>query len=397
MTKIAKPNQLFILILGILAMLPPLAIDMYLPAFLEIAYDLQVSQEKVQQTLALYTLGFAIGQLFWGPIADSYGRKPVILLGVVVSAIAAFFLTQVFDIYNFYGIRFIQGLFGAAPAVVLNAVLRDKFQKNQFAKMMSLIMMVSMFAPLVAPILGGYLVKWFHWHAIFYTLAVLGVISAILFSIKIEETLKPEQRLPLKLGTIYYNFLNLLSNKAVVGYLFAGAFSFAGMFCFLTSGSLVYIGIYKVQPEHFGYFFILNITILMIMNAINSRIVTKVGAEFMLKIGLFIQLLAGIWLAIVVSLQLGFWPLVIGVALYVGMISLVGSGAMAAILDNYPKFAGTASSLAGTVRFGVTSIVAFLLSCVPVSSDRPMAYAIAICAVLASAIYFFLSYKKGNK
>ncbi len=160
-----RPHPCFFIILGMMAMLPPLAIDMYLPSFLDIARDLQVSQEKVQTTLAVFTFGFAVGQLFWGPMADSFGRKPIILFGLTGSALAAYFLTQVMTIENFYLLRLIQGLCAAAPAVVLGALVRDLFDRNMFAQMMSVIMIISMLAPLLAPILGGYIAKYFHWHS----------------------------------------------------------------------------------------------------------------------------------------------------------------------------------------------------------------------------------------
>ena len=125
-------------------MLPPLAIDMYLPSFLDIARDLAVSQEKVQTTLAVFTFGFAVGQLFWGPVADSFGRKPIILIGLAGAALAAYFLTQVENINTFYFLRLTQGLFGAAPAVVLGALVRDLFERNRFAQMMSVIMIITL-------------------------------------------------------------------------------------------------------------------------------------------------------------------------------------------------------------------------------------------------------------
>ena len=162
-----RADFLFVLILGILSMLTPLAIDMYLPAFLNIANDFSVSQEKIQTTLALFTFGFAFGQLFWGPLSDSYGRKPIILIGIVVSAVVSLGITQVKHIEHFYALRFVQGFFGASPAVVTGALLRDLFAKNEFARQMSMIMIVTMIAPLLAPVLGGYLTDWFHWHIIF--------------------------------------------------------------------------------------------------------------------------------------------------------------------------------------------------------------------------------------
>ena len=155
-SKKVRINFAFVLILGLLSMMPPLGIDMYLPAFLNISRDLNVPSSQVQYTLTMFTLGMGVGQLVWGPIAASIGRKPVILFGLIITTIAAFGLTHINNIHHFIGLRLIQGFFGAAPVVVLGALLRDLFSKNDFSKMMSLITLVLMIAPLLAPILGGY-------------------------------------------------------------------------------------------------------------------------------------------------------------------------------------------------------------------------------------------------
>ncbi|EFM96930.1 Bcr/CflA family multidrug efflux MFS transporter [Actinobacillus pleuropneumoniae] len=392
-----RPHPCFFIILGMMAMLPPLAIDMYLPSFLDIARDLQVSQEKVQTTLAVFTFGFAVGQLFWGPMADSFGRKPIILFGLTGSALAAYFLTQVMAIENFYLLRLIQGLCAAAPAVVLGALVRDLFDRNMFAQMMSVIMIISMLAPLLAPILGGYIAKYFHWHSIFYTLVLMGISCVLLISWKIPETLAIEKRQPLRFGIVFKNFWTLLSDKATLGYVLVGGLTFAGMFCFLTSGSLVYIGIYGVSQEYFGYFFGLNMIVMVSMTALNGRIVVKVGSEKMLKIGLLVQLLAGIWLACVAIFKLGFWAMAIGIPFYVGMLSTIGSNATAAILDRYPQMAGTANGLAGTARFGIASLVGAMLSHIAVTSERPMLYAMAMCTIAASIAYYLLCKNKSKQ
>lgn len=392
-----KPQPLFFIILGMMAMLPPLAIDMYLPSFLDIARDLTVSQEKVQTTLAVFTFGFAVGQLFWGPVADSFGRKPIILIGLTGSAIAAYFLTHVENIQTFYALRLVQGVCGAAPAVVLGALVRDLFERNRFAQMMSVIMIISMLAPLLAPILGGYIAKYFHWHSIFYTLVAMGTASVVLVAWKIPETLAAEKRQPLKFEQVLSNFAALLSHKATLGYVLIGGLSFAGMFCFLTSGSLVYIGIYGVSQEYFGYFFMLNIIVMVSMTAINGRLVTKIGSEKMLRLGLTVMFIAGIWLAIVATFRLGFWAMVVGVPFYVGMLSTIGSNATAAILDRYPQMAGTANAIAGVARFGISSLVGALLSLVAVTSEKPMLYAMAACITSAVLVYYICCYRSASE
>ncbi|MFA9489275.1 MULTISPECIES: Bcr/CflA family multidrug efflux MFS transporter [unclassified Mannheimia] len=389
-----KPSLSFFIILGMMAMLPPLAIDMYLPSFLDIARDLAVSQEKVQTTLAIYALGFGGGQLFWGPMADSFGRKVIILIGLIGSAIAAYFLTQVETIETFYLLRLAQGLCSAAPAVVLGALVRDLFDRNLFSRLMSIIMIISMLAPLLAPIIGGYIAKYFHWHSVFYVMVAMGGLSAILISWKIPETLVPEKRLPLSFGKALKNFAGVLSHKPTLGYVLIGGLTFAGIFCFLTSGSIVYIGLYGVSQENFGYFFGLNMVVMVTMTAINGKIVLKVGSENMLRIALGLQIAFGIWLAMVAMFDLGFWAMAIGVPLYIGMLSTINGNANAAILEQFPEMAGTANGVAGTARFGIASLVGAGLSHIAITSAAPMLYAMAFCTILAGVVYYFLCYQR---
>lgn len=396
MEKEYKADWVFIVILGVLSMLTPLAIDMYLPSFADIALDLSVSEEKIQTTLALFTFGFAFGQLLWGPLSDTYGRKPIIIIGVVIAAVISLVITQIQDINHFYILRFIQGFFGASPAVVVGALLRDLFKKNEFARMMSMIMIVMMIAPLAAPIVGGYLAKWFHWHSIFYLLMCLGLLCASLVFIKIPETLSKENRSKFNLKTILHNYVNLLKNRKVLGYILSNSFSYTGMFCFLTSGSLVYTGIYGVAKENFGYFFILNIGIMMLATALNGKYISKIGTEKALQIGLMIQFLAGIWLFICGFFQLGLWPMAIGIAVFVGMVSVVSSSANASVLELFPKTAGTANSITGMIRFGTGSIVGGILAFFPVTSEKPMLYAITLSIITALVFYLILVRKTGD-
>lgn len=381
---------LFILILGLLSMLTPLAIDMYLPSFGDIAQDLSVPKERIQTTLALFTLGFAFGMLLWGPLSDSFGRKLMILIGVLVAAFIALMLTQVDNIIHFYFLRFLQGFFGSAPAVVAGALLRDLFNKEAFSKMMSMVMMVTMIAPLVAPILGGYLADQFHWHSIFYLLSGLGFLSAFLVGFRIPESLPKERRIPLDLMGVLRNYRAVGTNKRVLGYIFTNAFSYSGMFCFLTSGSLVYTGVYGVASKNFGYFFILNIGVMMVATFLSGRLVGKLGTERILRIGLLIQLIAGLWLALCALFHWGLWPVAFGVALYVGMISVVSSNANAAVLELFPRTAGTANSLIGMFRFAIGAVIGAILAFFSAETEMPMLFAIALNILVAIVFYISL-------
>ncbi|MEB5836286.1 Bcr/CflA family multidrug efflux MFS transporter [Pantoea dispersa] len=377
-----------VVILGLLAMLMPLSIDMYLPAMPQIAREFAVSAGSVQMTLNLYILGFAIGQLVYGPLADSYGRKPVIVLGTLIFACAAAACALSQSIDQLILMRFLHGLSAAAASVVINALMRDSYSKEDFSRMMSFVMLITTIAPLLAPIIGGWLLLW-NWHAIFWTLALAALITTVLVVTQIRETLKPEQRQRFHLRTTLSNFVALVRHKRAFSYMLASGFSFAGLFTFLNAGPFVYIEVNHVSPQNFGYYFGLNVVFLFVMTLINSRAVRRFGPLAMFRLGLLIQFAMGIWLLIVSALNLGFLPLVFGVAMFIGCVSTVSSNAMAVILDEFPHMAGTASSLAGTLRFGVGALVGALLSLVSVNSAWPMVATIALCATVSIVLFSY--------
>ncbi|BCL69237.1 Bicyclomycin resistance protein [Vibrio nigripulchritudo MADA3029] len=384
---------LLFIILGAIGALTPLAIDMYLPAMPTIAKDLGVTAGEVQMTLTAYTLGFASGQLLHGPLADSYGRRPVLLIGVTLFGLAAIVSASTNGIDALMTVRVAQGFAGAGAAVVIQAVVRDMFDREDFARTMSFITLVVTLAPLVAPMIGGHLAVWFGWRSIFWTLAIFSaiVIAAVLW--KIPETLAPENRQPLNFRTSLRNYAKLFKNPVALGLNFSSAFSFSGMFVFLTAGSFVYIDLYHVSPDQFGYLFGLNIICMIAMTALNGRIVRKMGSHWMLKFGLAIQLIAGIGLFVGWLFDFGLWGIVPFVMLFVGTISTIGSNSMALLLSGYPTMAGTASSLAGTLRFGIASIMGAAVAMMPSDSEIPMIMMMFLCAVLSALFYWTLGRK----
>ncbi|MCM7620174.1 MULTISPECIES: Bcr/CflA family multidrug efflux MFS transporter [Enterobacter] len=388
-----RPHSSFkiVFILGLLAMLMPLSIDMYLPALPVISAQFGVPAGSAQMTLSTYILGFALGQLFYGPMADSLGRKPVILGGTLVFAAAAVACALAQTIDHLIVMRFFHGLAAAAASVVINALMRDIYPKEEFSRMMSFVMLVTTIAPLVAPMAGGAVLVWFSWHVIFWILALAALLASAMIFFFIDETLPVERRQKFHIRTTIGNFASLFRHKRVLSYMLASGFSFAGMFSFLSAGPFVYIELNHVSPQHFGYYFALNIVFLFIMTIINSRFVRRVGALNMFRAGLWIQFVMAIWLVVSAFLGVGFWALVVGVAAFVGCVSMVSSNAMAVILDEFPHMAGTASSLAGTFRFGIGAIVGAMLSMAAFTTAWPMLWAMAFCATSSILFYLYAS------
>ena len=392
-----RPHSSFkiVFILGLLAMLMPLSIDMYLPALPVISAQFGVPAGSAQMTLSTYILGFALGQLFYGPMADSLGRKPVILGGTLIFAAAAVACALAQSIDQLIVMRLFHGLAAAAASVVINALMRDIYPKEEFSRMMSFVMLVTTIAPLVAPMAGGAVLVWFSWHAIFWILALAALLASAMIFFFIDETLAVERRQKFHIRTTMGNFASLFRHKRVLSYMLASGFSFAGMFSFLSAGPFVYIELNHVSPQHFGYYFALNIVFLFIMTIINSRFVRRIGALNMFRAGLWIQFVMAIWLVVSEFFGVGFWALVVGVAAFVGCVSMISSNAMAVILDEFPHMAGTASSLAGTFRFGIGAVVGALLSMATFNTAWPMLWAMAFCAT--SSILFCLYASRPRK
>ena len=388
-----RPHSSFkiVFILGLLAMLMPLSIDMYLPALPVISAQFGVPAGSAQMTLSTYILGFALGQLFYGPMADSLGRKPVILGGTLIFAAAAVACALAQSIDQLIVMRFFHGLAAAAASVVINALMRDVYPKEEFSRMMSFVMLVTTIAPLVAPMVGGAVLVWFSWHAIFWILAIAALLASVMIFVFIDETLPVERRQKFHIRTTLGNFASLFRHKRVLSYMLASGFSFAGMFSFLSAGPFVYIELNHVSPQHFGYYFALNVVFIFVLTMINSRFVRRVGALNMFRIGLWIQFVMAVWMVVTAFFDVGFWTLVIGIAAFVGCISIVSSNAMAVILDEFPHMAGTASSLAGTFRFGIGAIVGALLSLATFTTAWPMLWSIALCATCSILFCLYAS------
>jgi len=390
-------HRFLFILLGALAALSPLAVDMYLPAIPAIARELGTSIEAAQLTISAFLGGFAIGQLFYGPLADSFGRKPVVLVGLAMFIIASIGCAMADSLPELLAYRMLQAAGGAAGSVVVNALLRDQFEKDAFSRAMSFVILVMTLAPLVAPVMGGYISAHASWRVIFWLLVGLSLLILALMQWKIKETLKPEHRQPLNLGLILKNYWGVLSHRSAMGYVMCGSLSTAGMFAFLSGSPYVYIEYFKVPTEHYGWLFGLNILLMMVVTFANSRLVKGVGAERMLQYGLLVIPCASALLVYNAWSQTGgLWGIVIPVVLFIGHISLVGANAMTGLMGHFPLSAGTASALAGTLRFGIGALVGILVNLTPPQSPLPMAIAIACCGVGSTLSYWLLTGKRGD-
>ncbi|HEX9844399.1 MAG TPA: Bcr/CflA family multidrug efflux MFS transporter [bacterium] len=373
-------------VLGALAAFGPLSIDMYLPSLPAIAAEFAVSAREVQLTLSVFFLGFAGGQILYGPLSDRFGRRPVLLAGIALYIVSSVLCALSPGPGTMVAARLLQALGGSAGAVTVRAVIRDLYEGNRAAQAMSMMVLVTGMAPLVAPLVGGQVLRWLGWRAIFWVLAGFGVLCLAAVAGRVPETNPPERRRPLHLVDMLAGYGRVLIHRRALGGILTGSMGFAGMFAYISSISFVYIELFGVPPELFGFLFGLNVVGLMLGATINGRLVTRVGSGFLLALGAIVQTVAGLaLLALAWSGTGGLLGIVVPLFFYVGALNLISANALTRTLQHFPNLAGTASSVFGAAQFGVGALAGLLTAHLHDGTAVPMAAVIAGSALLCLA------------
>lgn len=368
----------FLVLLAALVAFGPLSIDLYLPSLPTIAENLNVPEAKVQWSISGFLVGFCIGMLFYGPLSDRYGRKTILLIGIflyLLSSLACFMATSATQLVAF---RVIQALGGGAASVLARAMVRDLLPLDQAAHTLSIMHVVTMVAPLVAPLVGGYLMLWFGWRSLFLVLFIFALICfiAVLF---IKETHSVDQRggSLVKAFTAYWH---ILLDKNALGYILCMGLTFAGMFAYITGSSFVFIKYFGVPDQYFGWIFGCNIVGVMVVTFTSSQFVKRFGPRPPLRIGTTVACVAGALLLLAAYFEVGgMWSIMLCVICFISVTGLVGANCVACLMSLYPKQAGAASALAVAAQFGLGFIASFVVSLLHFQGAMNMALVMAFC------------------
>ncbi len=373
----------FVVVMGFLTMFGPMAIDMYLPALPAIGADLGADQAQVQMTLSVFLIGYGVGQLLWGPLGDRYGRKGPAALGIILFVLASAGCALAPDIWSLTAWRFLHGVGACAAPVIARAMVRDAFDRDRGASVMSLMMLVMGVAPMLAPLAGGQVLALLGWRGIFWCLCAFGL-AAGLGLLTVKETGRPASS---HTGGLLSNYALLLLDRRFMGYALSSGFVFAGMFAYISGTPFVYIEHFGVSPEHFGFLFGVNVIALMISNIINSRLVLRFGVDRMMGWGILAT--AGTGAVLIVTGGFGIGGIA-GVAvplfLYLGALGLVGANGMAGSLAAFPHMAGTASSLSGALQLSIGAVAGGIVGALSTGgSPLPMCAVLCGCALAGLA------------
>jgi MFS transporter, DHA1 family, multidrug resistance protein len=384
----AGPVRRLALILGALSAFGSLSIDMYLPSFRAISLDLAASEAQVQLTLAVFFGGLGLGQTFYGPISDRYGRMRPLCFGLSLYVIASAACALAGSVEGLVAWRFVQSIGGCAGIVIARAFVRDRFDERDSARVFSLLMLVMGLPPVLAPLVGGQILVLFGWRAVFWTLAAYGLACLAAVLLVLRESLPPEGRAGGGLGEALRVYARLLRDRGFMRYNLSGALGISGMFAYIFGSPFVFMQIYGVRPERYGWLFGLNALGLITASQLNHMLLRRVAGAGILSRVLVVTALAGVLLLAAAWTGAGGLPgILLPLFVYVSSLGFVLPNVIAAALAAQDRNAGSASALLGAVQFGAGAGVGMLLAVLGNGTAVPMAGLIAACGLSALAVH----------
>ena len=375
------------LILGALTAMGPLAIDTYLPAFPTIARDLQTTLSSVQASLSSYFVGIAVGQALYGPLSDRFGRKPALYAGLSLFIAASIGCALATGPGMLVGFRLLQALGGCAPLVVPRAVVRDHFDQRDSVRMLSMLMLVMGLAPILAPSIGGQLLVHFGWRSIFWAHAAYGSVWLLAVLTALPESLPESRRRRERFAHIVHIYASLLRDRSFMGHVLTGGLVFSGLLAYISASSFVFIELFHVRPDHFGYYFGLNAVGIMAASQVNRWLARSMDARQILRVVLPVSLLAGLTLLVDAYTGFGgFAGILIPLFVYIATHGFVMPNTTALAMAPHGAVAGSASALLGSVQFVLGATAGAVVGLAANGTAVPFAAVIASCGAMAFLI-----------
>lgn len=377
-------------ILGSLAAFGPLSIDMYLPALPHLAEHFHTSTSAVQLSLTFFVLGLAFGQLIAGPISDVKGRRKPLLLGLITYFAVSLLCVFSPSIWGLIGLRLVQGFAGSAGVVTSRAVVRDLYSGTELTKFFALLALVNGAAPILSPVIGAQLLKFFPWQGVFVVLSGIGLMMFLVVLLAMPETLPDERRAAGGVKNSVSAFKKLILDRSFIGYALAQGLVFASMFAYISGSPFVVQNIYGASPQMFSFIFAMNGIGIMIASQTTGRLAGRVSEIKLLRTGLTLSWCGSAILLLLLSLHAPLHFILIPLFFVVSSVGMVNTSSFSLAMQKQGKSAGSASALLGVISLAFGGIVAPLVGIGGSGTALPMGVVIVTASSCASLSYLFL-------
>jgi DHA1 family bicyclomycin/chloramphenicol resistance-like MFS transporter len=396
---VRRTGLLVTLLLGGLTATPPLAMDMYLPSLPEVTDALHAPAATIQLTLTACLLGMALGQLVVGPMSDRWGRRRPLLAGLLVYVVATALCAVAPTVEFLVGFRLLQGLAGAAGIVIARAVVRDLYDGVAMARFFSTLMLIGGVAPIVAPLIGGQILRVTDWRGVFVVLTVIGALLAVLVWARLPETLPVAERHTGGVVDALHSMRRLLADLPFTGYMLTGGFAFAALFAYISASPFVVQEIFGASPQTFSLLFGVNSVGLVVVGQINGKVlVGRVSLERVLGVGLLVVTAAATALLLMttgVFGEVGLFPVAAGLFVLMSAMGVTLPNAQSLALLRTKHSAGSASALLGTSSFLIGAIASPLVGMAGEGTAVPMAV-VQLAAALVALLCFMTMCRPWN-
>jgi len=384
-------KNFLIILLGILAAIGPLTIDMYIPGFSLIAEDFNTDENRVAFTMTSYFIGIALGQLAYGPLVDKYGRKKPLLIGLLIYIFAAIGCTFSTSIEMMVALRFFQALGGSAGMVAATAIITDVYKPDYRARAFSLIMLVMGIAPIAAPSFGSFFIEYFNWKAIFFFLGIFATTVGLLIYFFLPETSKFMHSDKLKFKKVSGDYLSVLRNRTFFYYTMAGSIANSMIFAYIASSAFIFLTYYGLSKTTFSFIFGLNASGMIFGSYLNGLLTKKVYYIKILRFAILLLTGFSVFFSFLVFFNpsIAYQWVVLGIFAIQSSLGFTYPNAIAASLAPFTEKSGSASALNGALRMGISALVTAVVGFTAANSAFTMFAIMAVLAILATTFLRF--------